>query len=164
MEAFHITKTKEVPAKCTAMSKWCWLSLWVLRCGTPWVRTTGSNNLQRVLEGCPLLPIWCCTVQETRVVVNRELAPPSWQCSSTFHMIQTFLVKNQTPYSPDMAPCDFWLFTKLKMILKGTQFQTREDIMAAMTADLNSISKEAFAECFQQWWQWWSQGDYLESD
>jgi len=26
----------------------------------------------------------------------------------------------QAPYSPDMAPCDFWLFPKLKMPLKGT--------------------------------------------
>jgi len=31
----------------------------------------------------------------------------------------------QAPYSPDMAPCDFWLFPKLKMLLKGTRFESR---------------------------------------
>ena len=42
------------------------------------------------------------------------------------HLIQTFLAKNNTPqlrlspYSSDMPPCDFWLFTKLKMLVKGT--------------------------------------------
>ena len=56
------------------------------------------------------------------------------------------------PYSPDMAPCDFWLFPKLKRPLKGKRFQTREDIMTAMTAELNTILKEAF------------QGDYFEGD
>ncbi|PNF15453.1 hypothetical protein B7P43_G17762, partial [Cryptotermes secundus] len=25
----------------------------------------------------------------------------------------------QTPYSPDMAPCDFWLFPRLERLLKG---------------------------------------------
>ena len=41
------------------------------------------------------------------------------------HMIHAFLAKNsmplvrQAPYSPDLAPCDFWLFPKLKTILKG---------------------------------------------
>jgi histone-lysine N-methyltransferase SETMAR len=91
------------------------------------------------------------------------------------HLIQTFLAKNQTPvlqqapYSPDMAPCDFWLFRKLKRPLKGTRFQTREDIMAATTAELNSIPKEAFSACFQQWRHRWekcveSQGNYFEGD
>ena len=36
------------------------------------------------------------------------------------HVVQAFLAKNsmplirQAPYSPDLAPCDFWLFPKLK--------------------------------------------------
>jgi hypothetical protein len=28
----------------------------------------------------------------------------------------------QPPYSPDLAPCDFWLFPKLKSPLKGRRF------------------------------------------
>jgi hypothetical protein len=28
------------------------------------------------------------------------------------------------PYSPDLAPCDFALFAKLKMKLKGQHFET----------------------------------------
>ena len=43
-----------------------------------------------------------------------------------------------------MSSCDFWLFPKLKKPLKGKQFQTREDIMTAMIAELNAIPKEAF--------------------
>jgi histone-lysine N-methyltransferase SETMAR len=29
--------------------------------------------------------------------------------------------KNHPPYSPDLAPCDFWLFAKLKKCLEGTK-------------------------------------------
>ncbi|XP_049271908.1 histone-lysine N-methyltransferase SETMAR-like [Rhipicephalus sanguineus] len=53
--------------------------------------------------------------------------------------------------------------------LKGQRFETSEDIMAATTAELNSILKDSFSECFQQWQHRWekcveSQGDYFEGD
>jgi transposase len=32
------------------------------------------------------------------------------------------------PYSPDLAPNDFWLFPKIKSALKGQRFQDIEDI------------------------------------
>ena len=34
----------------------------------------------------------------------------------------------QPPYSPDLAPCDFWLFPKLKSPFKGKIFQTIDEI------------------------------------
>ena len=43
-----------------------------------------------------------------------------------------FLAKNniavlvQPPYSPDLAPCYFFLFPKLKEVIKGTRFQDSE--------------------------------------
>jgi len=75
----------------------------------------------------------------------------------------------QAPYSPDMAPCDFWLFPKLKMPLKGTRFESSEDIMRNATDQLYMIPQEAFQKCFQQWQDRWKkcvyyQGDYFEGD
>ena len=32
------------------------------------------------------------------------------------------------PYSPDLAPCDFWLFPKVKMTMKGKRFESIQDI------------------------------------
>jgi transposase len=61
----------------------------------------------------------------------------------------------QAPYSPDMAPCNFWLFPKLKLPLKGTRFESREDIMRNAMAQLNTIPKDAFQKCFQQWRDHW---------
>jgi hypothetical protein len=68
-----------------------------------------------------------------------------------------------------MAPCDFWLFPKLKMPLKGNRFESREDIMRNATARLITIPKDAFQKCFQQWQKHWEtcvhyQGDYFEGD
>ena len=49
-------------------------------------------------------------------------------------LICSYLAKHQTsvlphpPYSPDLAPADFFLFPKLKTTLKGRPFQTFEEI------------------------------------
>ena len=49
-------------------------------------------------------------------------------------LMQKFLVKHQitqmtqAPYSPDLVPCDFWLFPKLKSPLKGKRFHTINEI------------------------------------
>jgi hypothetical protein len=32
------------------------------------------------------------------------------------------------PYSPDLAPCDFFLFPKMKLKLKGRRFDAIEEI------------------------------------
>ena len=34
----------------------------------------------------------------------------------------------QPPYSPDMAPANFFLFPKVKLLFRGTRFQSIEDI------------------------------------
>ena len=49
------------------------------------------------------------------------------------HVSCSFLAKHQVtqviqpPYSPDLVPCDFWLFPKLKLILKGKWFLTVDE-------------------------------------
>jgi transposase len=60
-------------------------------------------------------------------------------------VIKSFLTKHgipvvcQAPYSPDMVPCDFWLFPKLKRPLKGSRFNSCEDIMWNATKELRSL-------------------------
>ena len=62
-------------------------------------------------------------------------------------LMQSFLVKHQitqvtqSPDSPDMVPCDFWLFPKLKSFLKGMRFQTIHEIQKDMTGQLMTIGR-----------------------
>jgi hypothetical protein len=35
-----------------------------------------------------------------------------------------------SPHSPHLAPCDFFLFAKMKLKLKGRRFDTIEEIQA----------------------------------
>ena len=72
-------------------------------------------------------------------------------------------------YSPDLAPCDFWLFPQLKIVIKGTHFSSSEEIKASVTKELKSIKEEEFAKCFRGWQDrmqkcFNSEGDYFEGD
>jgi hypothetical protein len=57
----------------------------------------------------------------------------------------------QAPLSPDFAPCDFWPFPRLKIPLKGSHFDSREDITQNTTAQLHTPPKQASQKCFQRW-------------
>jgi hypothetical protein len=67
-------------------------------------------------------------------------------------MIQSFLAKHGIPvvhqaaYSPDMTPCDFWLFPNLKRPLKGSRFDSREDVMWNTTKEMRSLPEDFFPE------------------
>ena len=54
------------------------------------------------------------------------------------------------PYSPDLAPCDFWLFPKLKKNLRGNRYSTIEDMKEAVTRVLNTLTQEDFQGAFQK--------------
>ena len=69
-------------------------------------------------------------------------------------LVLEFLAKNntlvmpQTPYSPDLAPSDFFLCPKLKRPMKGRRYSTIEEIQTASKAELNKITKNDFLKCF----------------
>ena len=47
----------------------------------------------------------------------------------------------QPLYSPDLVPCDLWLFPKLKSPLKGKRFQTINEIQENMMGQLMEIGR-----------------------
>ena len=48
---------------------------------------------------------------------------------------------DSAPYSPDLMPCDFWLFPKLKSPLKRRRFQTVREIQENMMGQLMAIGR-----------------------
>jgi hypothetical protein len=54
-------------------------------------------------------------------------------------------------YSPDVAPCDFFLFPKMKLKLKGRRFDTTEEIHAESPRVLDTAAEKDFQETFQKW-------------
>ena len=77
-------------------------------------------------------------------------------------------VLDHPPYSPDLAPC-FFLFPKLKDLIKGVRFPDMEAIKKAVTTELNRIPEESFQECMEAWQNRMRkcvrlEGDYFEGE
>jgi hypothetical protein len=54
------------------------------------------------------------------------------------------------PYSHDLTPCDFFLFPKIKLKLKGRRFDTIEEIQAELQSVLENVTEKDFQEQFQK--------------
>jgi len=60
------------------------------------------------------------------------------------------------------------LFPQLKTVLKGKRFEDIDAIKKNATSTPNTIPKDSFKKCFQQWQDRWkqcvsSQGEYFEN-
>ena len=68
------------------------------------------------------------------------------------------------PYSPDLTPCDFWLFPKLR----GFCYETIEEIKEAVTKVIDTLTQEDFHGTFQKLLERYkciaAGGDYFERD
>jgi histone-lysine N-methyltransferase SETMAR len=64
-------------------------------------------------------------------------------------MLQPF-INPPPPYSPDLSPPDYFMFTKLKMKLKGLYFPDVAEIQEAVTDELKKVQKQKFSAAFQK--------------
>ena len=72
------------------------------------------------------------------------------------------------PFSPDLAPCDFWLFPKLKEKLRSCHYETIKEMKEAVMKVIDMLTQEDFHGAFQKLLEWYkciaARGDYLEGD
>jgi hypothetical protein len=55
------------------------------------------------------------------------------------------------PYSPDLAPCDFFLFGVMKQAFAWQPFATINDLLMSVEALLRGISADFLQTVFQEW-------------
>ena len=60
-------------------------------------------------------------------------------------------VLNHLPYSPDLSPCDFFLFPRLKKLLSGNKYTSRSSLGSAIYQCFQQIPKEDYLFAFRDW-------------
>ena len=71
----------------------------------------------------------------------------------------------EPPYSPDVAPCDFWLFPKLR----GCRYEKTEEMKEAVTKVIDALTQDNFHGAFQKVLERYNKcneagGEYFEGD
>ena len=119
-----------------------------------------------VYSGCSRLSVWVCEYVWGRQWEGRGLRRGQKNTWTLHHdnapahvplLIREFFKKHETsvvpqpPYSPDLAPEEFLLFSKLKSSLKVRRFQRVEEMEENSIRDLRAITQNTFQDAFQNW-------------
>lgn len=71
------------------------------------------------------------------------------------------------PYSPDLAPSDYYLFPNLKRMLQGTRFHSNSEVETQTTAYFEGLPKSFYETGIKMLEKRWNRcielkGDYVE--
>ncbi|CAM1306317.1 Uncharacterised protein r2_g1611 [Pycnogonum litorale] len=97
--------------------------------------------------------------EETRVATGQIVAASQRQCTCSQRPEHPSVPGRDEHHrtgttsldSPDLAPCDFFLFPKLKGAIKRTRFEGVEAVKRAVTTELRAIPEESFHQCIEAW-------------
>ena len=105
------------------------------------------------------------------VLANGHDNAPAYRAVATSEFLAKHNIPSlpHPPYSPDLAPCDFFLFLQLKKTMKGCRFYDIEEVQANATRQMRDITKSDYRRCFRLWQERWNkciqaQGHYFEGD
>ena len=92
----------------------------------------------------------------------------SYHVLSTIHNLRYELLR-RPPYSPDLAPSDYYLFPFLKKYLKGRRYEDRSALGSSIHQCLDGLSKDDFTAAIQQLPKRWRKcisvdGRYFEKE
>ena len=127
-------------------------------------------NSPRYIETLRNLRRRVCRVREStdRILLQHDNATPHTSRATKAALTRLkFDTLPHPPYSPDLAPCDFYLFPNLKRHLKGTRFNSNDEVKEAVWSWLKSKGPEFFADGMRKLVQRWERcielgGDYIE--
>jgi histone-lysine N-methyltransferase SETMAR len=87
---------------------------------------------------------------ERNLVIHASNASPrSAQKCRTFCAENGLPLATHPPYSPDLAPSDFFLFDYVKDCLQGIVFASREELLAGISEVLDEIPPETLPRVFE---------------
>ena len=99
------------------------------------------------------------------VLVCRCKNVGAWIRATKFLATKQITVLEHPAYSPDLGPSDFFLFPKIKEMLKWRHSDNTDDIRSNTTAALKAITQNQFEVWTRPWHRCIaSQGEYFEGE
>lgn len=108
------------------------------------------------------------TNQRRRIILHHDNASCHTSRETTLFLEgQNVELTGHPPYSPDLAPNDFYLFPNIKNKLRGQRFSTAEDAVDAFKQHVMEVPQAEWQKCFKNWFTRMQkcidhQGEYFE--
>lgn len=103
-----------------------------------------------------------------KVLFHQDNAPPHKSMKTMSKLAELhFELLPHPPYSPDLAPCDYYLFPNLKRWLAGKRFGSNNEVEEATNAYFEDFSQAYFLKGIELLEKRWTkcielEGDYVE--
>ncbi|KAL0860950.1 hypothetical protein ABMA27_009481 [Loxostege sticticalis] len=103
-----------------------------------------------------------------KVIFHHDNAPAHTSAIATSKLVKLrYQLLPHPPYSPDLAPCDFFLFPNMKKWLGGKRFSSNEEVVAETEAYFSGFDKVFFFDGLKKLKHRWSKcvepkGNYVE--
>lgn len=142
----------------------------VLDCVDPSLRINSEYFVQNILKELIKSDSFIkAKNQKQKFVLHMDNAPVHRsKCTQSFLKENGITVAPHPPYSPDLAPSDFYLLGWIKNNNQKIRFQSPEEIREWIQEKFATISKETLKEVFQDWkrrltWVINNEGSYISS-
>lgn len=103
-----------------------------------------------------------------RVLFHHDNAPAHTSGIAAAKLMEVgFQLVSHPPYSPDLAPSDYYLFPNMKKWLAGKRFYSNEEVIAETNAYFTDLDKSYYSEGINKLEHRWTKcislsGDYVE--
>jgi transposase len=114
-------------------------------------KTINASYFQHeILE--PLSKIYPTTTKKTKHYLHMDNAS-SHKAGASLQLASDlgFTLMPQPPFSPDIAPSDFYLFGRVKREMKGFRHQSAEEAVMAFETILNKIKIQERLDAMTEW-------------
>ena len=103
--------------------------------------------------------------EEEKVLFHQDNAPchKSITTMAKLHKLLLELLQHP-PYSPDLAPSDYWLFADLKRMLQGKRFGSNEKVILETEVYSEAKDKSFYKKGTELLKKCWNQCITLEGD
>lgn len=87
-----------------------------------------------------------------RIILHQDNARAHTAARTTEYLnAQNIEIMGHSPYSPDLAPNDFFLIPRVKNKLRGLRFTSAEEAVDAFKNEINNLTREDWRKCFEDW-------------
>ncbi|GFV43189.1 mariner Mos1 transposase [Trichonephila clavipes] len=103
-------------------------------------------------------------LQRKKILFHQDNAPSH---TSVVAMVKIYEIRfellDHPPYSPDLAPSDFFLFLHLKIALRGERFSSNEEAITFVNNCFAEKNSQYYLDGLQRWGKCVElQGDYVQ--
>lgn len=92
--------------------------------------------------------------RKRRIILHQDNASSHVSAETIDYLLtQNVEWTDHPPYSPDLAPNDFFLFPHIKQKLRGQRFATPEEAVEAFKNHVFEVSESEWKKCFENWFE-----------